>query len=57
MAAQMAGVFIHEVPRRETVALVVLVAALAQATRKAMTRRLTVLISESVFYLFIIKKF
>jgi hypothetical protein len=36
---------------------VVTLAALAQATRKAMTRRLTVLISESVFYLFIIKKF
>ena len=42
-------------PQAEFRRVVVLVelAALAQAMRKAMTRRLTVLISESVFYLFI----
>ena len=52
LAAQLAVLVPQALFRR-----VVVLAALAQATRKAMTRRLTVLISESVFYLFIIKKF
>jgi len=53
LAAQIALLVPQALFRRVEVEL----AALAQATRKAMTRRLTVLISESVFYLFIIKKF
>jgi hypothetical protein len=52
LEAAQTAVLVPQAVFRRVVVLVEL-AALAQATRKAMTRRLTVLISDSVFYLFI----